>query len=122
MNRIKSGTLAVCLFGGLIGLVNGLFGGGGGMIAVPVLVKFLGKKTRVAHATAIAVIFPVTVISAAVYLFRGGLGAPVGIPVSMGVTAGGVAGALLLSKLKTEKIKWIFALAMLFAGIRMLFG
>ena len=122
MNRIKSGTLAVCLFGGLIGLVNGLFGGGGGMIAVPVLVKFLGKKTRVAHATAIAVIFPVTVISAAGYLFRGGLGAPVGIPVSMGVTAGGVAGALLLSKLKTEKIKWIFALAMLFAGIRMLFG
>ena len=122
MQFSKNKTLVVSLFGGLIGLINGLFGGGGGMIAVPVLVYFLGKEVRVAHATAIAVIFPITLASAAVYLFKGGLSAPVGIPVAIGVTAGGVAGAFLLSKLKPKKIKGIFSVVMLAAGIRMLLG
>ena len=36
----------------LLGAVNGLFGGGGGMIGVPVLSDVLGYERKQAHATA----------------------------------------------------------------------
>ena len=50
--------------GALTGAVNGLFGGGGGMIAVPLLGKMLGYEDKEAHATAIFVIAPVCAASA----------------------------------------------------------
>ena len=45
-----------------IGATNALFGGGGGMLAVPAL-KLLGHAEKQAHATAIAVILPVSALS-----------------------------------------------------------
>ena len=51
------------LFGFLIGIVNALFGAGGGMIAVPFL-RTLGLSQKQAQATAICVILPLTVVSA----------------------------------------------------------
>ena len=40
---------------------------GGGMIAVPAMVNFLGLDEHDAHATAIAVILPLAVISSIIY-------------------------------------------------------
>ena len=45
--------------GAATGAANGLFGGGGGMIAVPLL-RAQGLEEKRAHATAIAVILPVS--------------------------------------------------------------
>ena len=53
-----------------MGIVNGLLGAGGGMIAVPLLKK-LGLSQKQAHANAVAVILPITVLSAALYLIKG---------------------------------------------------
>ncbi|MBO4594177.1 MAG: TSUP family transporter, partial [Clostridia bacterium] len=46
------------IVGIIAGLINGLFGGGGGMIVVPCLKYLLKYETDSAHATAIAVILP----------------------------------------------------------------
>ena len=47
------------LGGGVTGLLNGLFGSGGGMVAVPLLAHG-GLEPARAHATSMAVILPVT--------------------------------------------------------------
>ena len=107
--------------GGLAGFFNGLFGGGGGMIVVPMLIFLLKKQPRIAHATAIFIILPLSILSGIFYASFGSFELKSGIPTSIGVIVGGILGALLLSKLSSKKIMLIFTLAMAFAGAKMLF-
>lgn len=109
------------LCGILIGLINGLFGGGGGMIAVPVLTNVLGYPQKQAHATAIAVIAPVCAVSAISYIIGGFARLNLLIPASVGNVAGGLIGARLLGKLPTFAVELCFICVMLAAGIRMMF-
>lgn len=114
-------NFAAYLFGGAaVGALNGLFGGGGGMVAVPVL-KAAGRGVRSAHATAIAVILPASLLSGAVYLFHGLVPFSVLLPVALGTAAGGLLGAKLLPRVSSRILTVIFAAFMLAAGVRMMF-
>ena len=95
-------TRVVC--GVATGLANGVFGGGGGMLAVPLLKK-TGYQEKQAHATAILVILPVSLFSFLLYFFRGFYDFSVLIPTSLGVSFGGVLGAKLLNGLPEKKVK-----------------
>lgn len=105
----------------LTGAVNGLFGGGGGMVAVPLLKNMLGYTEKRAHATAILVIAPVCAVSAVTYIINGYFSAEVVIPAAIGSVAGGMVGALLLDKLPVFIVNLVFIAVMLAAGLRMLF-
>ena len=106
--------------GVLCGVFNGLLGAGGGIVAVLSLRKFLGIDTHKSHATAIAIILPLTTISAAIYLS----GYQVDIAVAAWVTAGGMIGgtigAKLLKKISANILHKIFGAVMIFAAIRMM--
>lgn len=104
-----------------VGAVNGIFGGGGGMIVVPLLAGAAKKPPLVAHATAILVILPVCLASAAVYLANGWFDAELFIAVSLGMLAGGAAGAKLLGAISPKAATVAFAAVMFAAGIRMIF-
>ncbi len=104
--------------GGAVGAANGLFGGGGGMIAVPLLER-AGLEARRAHATAIAVILPTSLASGAVYAISGLVPVAVLVPVALGVTLGGYLGAKLLPLLPVRVVEILFGLLMLAAGVRM---
>lgn len=108
------------LCGCLAGLVNGLFGGGGGMIIVPMLTNLLNKQENRAHATAILIILPLCIVSGLFYAAFGNLDWTVGLPVTIGVVFGGVIGALLLSKLTSKWVGIIFSIVMAGAGIKLL--
>ena len=117
MNRINGYAIG----GGLLtGAANGLFGGGGGMIAVPYLENVAKYPTASAHATAIAVVLPATLVSAAVYLFFGLVPFFVSLPVSVGVLVVGFLGAELLGKTDPKITAVVFSVLMLVAGVRML--
>jgi uncharacterized membrane protein YfcA len=103
-----------------IGAVNGFFGGGGGLLCVPVLSGVLKLPAKQAHATAILVILPLSAVSAAVYAFSGSWEWGTGLSAMAGITAGGILGALLLKKLPGKIIGVVFALMMIGAGIRMM--
>lgn len=103
------------------GAVNGLFGGGGGMVAVPLIKKFLGYDEKRSHATAILVIAPVCAVSAIVYVINGYFRADVVIPAALGALAGGFVGAKLLGFLPEFVVNITFIAVMLAAGARMLF-
>ena len=66
--------------GGAAGLANGLFGGGGGMVFLPILSRFGRLEQRKLYATCVGVIFPVCLVSAAVYIFRGGVSLLTALP------------------------------------------
>ena len=119
-NNCNKENLYAVIAGGLAGLINGLFGGGGGMIVVPMLIGLLKREPKRAHATALMIILPISLVSGLFYAAFGNLQIMVAIPVVIGVSVGGVVGALLLSKLSSKWIIMIFAIIMAAAGIKML--
>ena len=114
----KAILLAVC--GLAVGAVNGLFGAGGGMLAVPVLTFAAGLGEKKAHATAIAVIRPLCLVSTVVYAVRGTFDYSVLPPTIAGVLIGGLTGAVALKKLSAPVLNFLFYGLMLFAGVKMM--
>ena len=90
MNFFKKESLLSAGAGLAVGLVNGHRGAGGGMIDFPLLQR-LGLERKQAHANAVAVILPITVLSAALYLMKG----YVSLSDSFIFIPGGIAGSLL---------------------------
>lgn len=110
--------LIVC--GALIGLVNGFFGGGGGMVCVPLLEKVLKIDNKKSHSTALAVMLPIALASVVIYLIKVPINwAMFGI-VGGGFVVGGAIGALLLKKLNGKIVRLIFIVVVLIAGARLL--
>ena len=102
-----------------VGLINGFFGGGGGMLCVPLIEKGLNVPSKKAHATTIAVILPLSIVSSVVYIMNNTIDIFKLSIITLGVVLGGILGAFLLKKLNNNFIKIIFAIVMLLAGIKM---
>lgn len=121
--REKSGKIKKNFFlffvGGLIGIINGFFGGGGGVVGVPVLEKFLKLDSKKSHATCIAVILPLSIVSAGIYVFSGVIETKLFLYVAIGVILGGIAGSFLLKILPAKVIRIIFAILLLAGGVRL---
>ena len=112
--------LPASIAGALADLANGLFGGGGGMVFVPILSRFGGLDSRKVYATCVGVIFPVCIVSAAVYLMRGGVELRTALPYLLGGAAGGYLGGRLYGKVSTRVLKWLFAAFLFYAGVKYL--
>ena len=119
--KVKGKKIKATLSGAVAGLINGLFGGGGGMIIVPALTMLLKREEKKAHATAILIILPLSILSGLFYASFGSFDLRVGVPVLIGVTVGGGLGALILSKISSKWLTIIFTLVMMGAGVKMLF-
>ncbi len=108
------------VLGGLaVGFANGFFGAGGGMLAVPVLTFIMGLEEKKAHATALLIILPLSIISSIIY----GKSVSIGdnfLEILLGVLIGGILGALLLKKLNTASLVVSFYFLMAFAGFQMI--
>ena len=115
-----SKILILILTGSVTGAVCGLFGGGGGMIVVPMLTLLCAYKEKESHATAIAIILPITIISGAIQIFSGNYDLSVGLPTLIGSVLGGVVGGYLLKKISGKWLTKIFAVIMLVAGVKLL--
>ncbi len=117
-SKRKNRPLLSAIFGVAVGAANGLFGGGGGMIAVPAL-TLTGVPSKKAHATAIAIILPLSLISGAVYLAKGAADPSVILPSCAGVFVGGIVGALLLKKINSRGLSLLFYALMIAAGLKL---
>jgi len=102
------------------GLVNGLFGSGGGTLLVPGMNKILGFETHKSHATAISVILPLSIVSAFIYSRGVTVNWTALVCVSAGGVVGGYIGAKLLNKLSDARLHRLFGLFMIAAAIRMI--
>lgn len=118
MKKKSKSALLYIAAGIPVGLVNSLLGAGGGMLAVPILKK-TGMDQKSAHANAVAVILPITVLSAALYIWRGYVSISdslIYIPTGL---IGAFIGTKLLSKISGLWLRRIFGAFMIYAGVRM---
>ncbi len=102
-----------------VGFVNALLGAGGGMLAVPILTK-LEKNRKKAHSSSVAVIMPLSVLSAFLYLKSGDVTFGDALPFLPFGLVGAAVGTYLLKKISNKMLCRIFALLMIWAGIRLL--
>lgn len=108
------------ILGGIaVGIINSLFGAGGGMIAVPILSK-AGLDQREAQATAVSVILPLTAVTSAIYFLRGTLAlADAKMYILPGII-GAAVGSVALKKVPDKALKKCFAVFLLWAGGRLI--
>ena len=106
------------LAGGAAGLTNGLFGGGGGSVLVHLLTRCCGLEEKRAFATSVAVILPLCTLSAAIYLFRGGLDVMTALPYLLGGTMGGWAGGKWFKGVRVNWLRRGFGLLLIYSGVR----
>lgn len=99
--KISAATGAVC------GFINGLFGSGGGIIAVPLLRKS-GLSQKEAQATSLSVMFFLSAVSAGIYLFEERVAFSDAAKFIPGGIIGGIAAALFFKKMKPEILRKIF--------------
>ena len=107
--------------GALCGFLNGFFGSGGGVIAVPVLEKE-GSEPNEAHATSVALIFMLSLVTALFYGFTGNLDYGAAWKFVPWGVLGAVLGAIFLKKIKAEWLKRLFGGIVTLAAVRMLFS
>lgn len=116
---MKKNILKNAFSGLLIGIVNGMLGAGGGMIAVPLLKKS-GMEQKQAHANAVAVILPISFVSAVIYLINKSVKLSAALSFMPAGVVGSVVATLLLKKISPVYLKIIFGGFMVWAGVRML--
>lgn len=117
-SKKKNSERIIC--GTAVGLANSLFGGGGGMIAVPLLQR-TGLDEKRAHATAILLILPISLFSFLTYAWKGFYNPTVLIPTAIGVTVGGTLGAKWLKQMSAKNVNLAFAALQAIAGLCLFF-
>jgi hypothetical protein len=109
------------IIGLISGFINGLFGSGGGTIIVPSLTFILGLSQHKAHATALMIILPLSIISSIIYFNSQLIDFPITLKVSLGAMIGAYIGAKTLNKIPNIWLRKIFGVFMIIAAIRMVF-
>ena len=96
------------------GLVNGVLGSGGGIIALPMLYKVLDNEKN-AHNNVCFFILPLSIVSAAIC--RNSVALNVILPVCIGAFLGGLAGVVFSKKISVKYLKILFALVIIYTGV-----
>lgn len=112
---ISNGSLP----GFIAGVLNGLLGAGGGMVIVPMLEKS-GLKPANAHATSIAIIVPLCILSTSIYIYGKSINFADALPFLPAGLIGAYVGAKLLPHIPDSALRRIFGAFMLYAAWRLL--
>ena len=106
----------------LAGLFSGLFGVGGGVVIVPLLVLWLGFDERAASGTSLVAIVVIAAVATAVQAGYGNVhvreGALVGVPAVAGV----LIGTELQQRISTKAISLVFAALLAGVAVDLLLG
>ena len=106
---------------GLItGIINGLFGSGGGILVVPSLVFLLGVEDYKAHATAISIILPLSIISTFIYFKNNIIKFDIALIITLGGVLGSFIGAKILKKIPISILRKIFGIVIIITALRMI--
>ncbi len=108
--------------GALGGLANGLFGSGGGLFLVPLLTRWAKMDQRRAFATSVAVILPLSLVSACVYWWKGALDFSAAWPYLAGGALGGLFSGKVFCRVPLIWLRRVFGFLILYGGIRAVFA
>lgn len=104
--------------GGLAGLLNGLFGAGGGLILVPLFIGWLHIEEKQAFATSVAVILPLSVVSYVLFHIQGGDVWHDALPYLLGGIVGGAISTRLFRSISTVWLHRLFGVLILYGAVK----
>ena len=102
-------SLTLAAIGTLAGLFSGLFGVGGGVVIVPLLVLWLGFDERLASGTSLAAIVVVVAVATAVHGACDNVHLREGVLVGVPAVAGVLIGTELQQRISTKAISLVFS-------------
>lgn len=113
-------TLTLAAIGTAAGLFSGLFGVGGGVLIVPLLVLLLGFEQRLATGTSLAAIVVIAAVAAATHGGYGNVRLEEGVLVGVPAVAGVLLGTELQQRISTKAISLIFAAMLVVVAVDLL--
>lgn len=102
------------------GFLNGLFGSGGGVVAVMFLRNIIGDEKK-AHASATLMILIMSLVSLVFYAIYGHVDWSYGFKFVPGGVIGAVMGTRFLKNMQSDKLKRLFGLVLIISGAVMFF-
>jgi uncharacterized membrane protein YfcA len=103
------------------GTLAGLFGIGGGVLMVPVLVLAFGKEQHLAQGTALAVMLPLSIAGLAKYAAKGNVEWSSVFGLALGAVIGVTfLGAPFAHALEGSVLRKLFGVLMIFTGLQMI--
>lgn len=110
---------ALLLVGVLGGFMSGLFGVGGGILMVPLLILLAGLNQKQAATTSLVAIVPAALVGSATYLANGSVDVAVAGIVAVGGVLGSYLGARLLRRIPMRWLRWLFIALLVAVAVRM---
>lgn len=104
--------------GGLAGMLNGLFGAGGGLVLVPLFIGWLKLEEKQAFATSIAVILPLSIVSYVLFCVQGGDVWHDAMPYLLGGIVGGALSIKLFRNISAIWLHRLFGILILYGAVK----
>lgn len=116
---VELGILLV-LAGVVVGFSSALFGVGGGILMVPLIVLVLGRSQHVAEGTSLLVIVPTAIAGILAHRKTGYVSFRVSALLAAGGVGGAFVGAAVALQLPQDALQFLFGLFMALTGMRLL--
>ena len=115
-------TVKLGLVGTLAGFFSGLFGIGGGIVIVPLLILWLGYQEREATGTSLAAITVIASVAAAVQGLYGNVRLDDGLLVGLPAVLGVLAGTALQQRIPQRALSLLFAALLVAVAVQLAVG
>ncbi len=108
------------LIGFFVGMLSGLFGIGGGSLMVPAMILLFGMPAHIAAPTSMFMIFFSSLLSSSAHIAAGHIVWVYALAAIPGSYLGGVLGARVNQRMKSETIELVLRIIMVVVGIRLI--
>ncbi|HEU5363808.1 MAG TPA: sulfite exporter TauE/SafE family protein [Gaiellaceae bacterium] len=108
------------LIGFVAGAFGALFGVGGGVVIVPLLLMLVAFDQRRASATSLAAIFVSALAGAVTYALHGKVEPEAAALVGLPAVAGVIVGTSFQQRIPVDRLTYLFALVLVVVGVRLL--
>jgi uncharacterized membrane protein YfcA len=115
MSRIRA-----AITGAIGGFTSGMTGIGGGTVMVPLLTGYLKMTQHRAHATSLVIVIFAALSAVSQYLLRDQIEWGLAAAITVGAVVGAQIGARTMHSMPERKLRLVFAVFLLFIGIRLL--
>lgn len=114
-------VLALAIAGVVGGFLSGMFGVGGGLVMVPLLMSLAHMDQRRASATSLVAIIPTALVGAIGYTVGGEINFAAAGLIAVGGIVGAPVGSYLLRHLSLTWLRWMLFAIMVLAAARLMF-
>ncbi len=104
----------------LAGLASGLLGVGGGVLKVSAMNRYMNVPMKAAIGTSKLMIGVTAAVSSILFFLAGLIHFSIVGPVAVGTTAGATAGTMIMNRLHSAWLKWLFAALMVYLAYEMM--